>query len=135
MHKNNFFYEEKKELISINITPLIDIVFLLLIFFMLATSFLQKSTMEVNLSVNETQISEKKDFITIILKKDGAIFFKSKSFTILNINKEIKKKLKVNPDFKILIKCDKKVEVQKVIRLIEEIRLAGTSKIKLIQLN
>ena len=74
MHKNNFFYEEKKELISINITPLIDIVFLLLIFFMLATSFLQKSTMEVNLSVNETQISEKKDFITIILTNLSIIY-------------------------------------------------------------
>ncbi len=96
MHKNNFFYEEKKELISINITPLIDIVFLLLVFFMLATSFMQKSSMEVNLASNEAEISEKKDFITIVLKKDGNLLIKSKLFTISNINKEIKKNLKIN---------------------------------------
>jgi|TARA_B100000953_G_C17721807_1_gene325782 biopolymer transport protein ExbD len=135
LYKNNFFYEEKKELISINITPLIDIVFLLLVFFMLATSFMQKSTMEVNLASNEIEISEKKDSITIVLKKDGNILLKSKLFTISNINKEIKKNLKINPNYKIIIKCNKKVEVQKVIRLIEEIRLAGTNKIKLMKLN
>ena len=50
---DNDYEEEKKELISINITPLIDIVFLLLVFFMLATSFIQKSTMEVNLSTGK----------------------------------------------------------------------------------
>ena len=66
MKNNNFFYEEeKKELISINITPLIDIVFLLLIFFMLATSFIQKSTIEVNLSSGTSQSIEKKNVITI----------------------------------------------------------------------
>jgi len=135
LHKNNFFYEEKKELISINITPLIDIVFLLLVFFMLATSFMQKSSMEVNLASNEAEISEKKDFITIVLNKDGNLLIKSKLFTISNINKEIKKNLKINPNYKIIIKCNKKVEVQKVVRLIEEIRLAGTNKIKLVQQN
>ena len=132
MKNNNFFYqEEKKELISINITPLIDIVFLLLVFFMLATSFIQKSTMEVNLSSGTSQIIEKKNVITIILKKDGNISLNTKLIDLLNIKKEITKKLEQNSNYIFLIKCHKKVEVQKIIRLIEEIRLAGTNKIQL----
>ena len=132
MKNNNFFYqEEKKELISINITPLIDIVFLLLIFFMLATSFIQKSTMEVNLSSGTSQLIEKKNIITIILKKDGNISLNTKLIDLLNIKKEITKKLEQNSNYIFLIKCHKKVEVQKIIRLIEEIRLAGTNKIQL----
>ena len=91
--------------------------------------------MEVNLASNEAEISEKKDFITIVLKKDGNLLIKSKLFTISNINKEIKKNLKINPNYKIIIKCNKKAEVQKVVRLIEEIRLACTNKIKLVQQN
>ena len=39
-----------------------------------------------------------------------------------------------NPKYKILIKSHKKIAVQKVIRLIEEVRLAGTDNIKLINL-
>jgi len=132
LKNNNFFYqEEKKELISINITPLIDIVFLLLIFFMLATSFIQKSTMEVNLSSGTSQSIEKKNVITIILKKDGNISLNTKLIDLLNIKKEITKKLEQNSNYIFLIKCHKKVEVQKIIRLIEEIRLAGTNKIQL----
>ena len=132
MKNNNFFYEEeKKELISINITPLIDIVFLLLIFFMLATSFIQKSTMEVNLNSGTSQSIEKKNVITIILKKDGNISLNTKLIDLLNIKKEITKKLEQNSNYIFLIKCHKKVEVQKIIRLIEEIRLAGTNKIQL----
>ena len=132
MKNNNFFYEEeKKELISINITPLIDIVFLLLIFFMLATSFIQKSTIEVNLSSGTSQSIEKKNIITIILKKDGNISLNTKLIDLLNIKKEITKKLEQNSNYIFLIKCHKKVEVQKIIRLIEEIRLAGTNKIQL----
>ena len=132
MKNNNFFYqEEKKELISINITPLIDIVFLLLVFFMLATSFIQKSTMEVNLSSGTSQSIEKKNVITIILKKDGNISLNTKLIDLLNIKKEITKKLEQNANYIFLIKCHKKVEVQKIIRLIEEIRLAGTNKIQL----
>ena len=132
MKNNNFFYqEEKKELISINITPLIDIVFLLLVFFMLATSFIQRSTMEVNLSSGTSQSIEKKNVITIILKKDGNISLNTKLIDLLNIKKEITKKLEQNSNYIFLIKCHKKVEVQKIIRLIEEIRLAGTNKIQL----
>ena len=132
MKNNDFFYqEEKKELISINITPLIDIVFLLLVFFMLATSFIQRSTMEVNLSSGSSQIIEKKNVITIILKKDGNISLNTKLIDLLNIKKEITKKLEQNSNYIFLIKCHKKVEVQKIIRLIEEIRLAGTNKIQL----
>jgi len=132
LKNNNFFYEEeKKELISINITPLIDIVFLLLIFFMLATSFIQKSTMEVNLSSGTSQSIEKKNVITIILKKDGNISLNTKLIDLLNIKKEITKKLEQNSNYIFLIKCHKKVEVQKIIRLIEEIRSAGTNKIQL----
>ena len=132
MKNNNFFYEEeKKELISINITPLIDIVFLLLIFFMLATSFIQKSTIEVNLSSGTSQSIENKNVITIILKKDGNISLNTKLIDLLNIKKEITKKLEQNSNYIFLIKCHKKVEVQKIIRLIEEIRLAGTNKIQL----
>ena len=136
MKKNNFFYEnQKKELISINITPLIDIVFLLLVFFMLATSFIQRSTMEINVSSGKSDTLESKDSLTILLQKNGDTFFKSKRIEINSITNLIKRELKTNPDYKILIKCHKKAKVQNVIRLIEEVRLAGTEKIKLLKLN
>ena len=135
MKTHNFYQREEKELISINITPLIDIVFLLLVFFMLATSFIQKSTIEVNLSSGKTvEIENQKNTVVLILNKKGQIYLNKKLINISNIRNELTNIVEKNPKYKILIKSHKKIAVQKVIRLIEEVRLAGTDNIKLINL-
>ena len=85
MKTHNFYQKEEKELISINITPLIDIVFLLLVFFMLATSFIQKSTIEVNLSSGETvQIENQKNNVILILNKKGQVYLNKHFLTLRN---------------------------------------------------
>ena len=135
MKIHNLYQKEEKELISINITPLIDIVFLLLVFFMLATSFIQKSTIEVNLSSEKTtEVDNKKNNVVLILNKKGQVYLNKKLINISNIRNEITNIIEKNPKYKILIKSHKKIAVQKVIRLIEEVRLAGTDNIKLINL-
>jgi len=132
---HNFYQKEEKELISINITPLIDIVFLLLVFFMLATSFIQKSTIEVNLSSGKNvEIENEKNTIVLILNKKGQIYLNKKLINISSIRNEVISIIEKKPKSKILIKSDKKLAVQKVIRLIEEVRLAGTDNIKLVDL-
>ena len=135
MKTHNFYQKEEKELISINITPLIDIVFLLLVFFMLATSFIQKSTIEVNLSSGKNvEIENEKNTIVLIINKKGQIYLNKKLINISSIRNEVISIIEKNPKSKILIKSDKKLAVQKVIRLIEEVRLAGTDNIKLVYL-
>ena len=135
MKTHSFYQREEKELISINITPLIDIVFLLLVFFMLATSFIQKSTIEVNLSSGKTvKIDNEKNTAIVILNKKGLIYLNNKLINVSNIRKEINNIVQKNPKYRILIKSHKKIPVQKVIRLIEEVRLAGTDNIKLVNL-
>ena len=135
MKTHNFYQREEKELISINITPLIDIVFLLLVFFMLATSFIQKSTIEINLSSGKTvKIDNAKNTAVVILNKKGLIYLNNKLIKVTNIRNEINNIVEKNPKYRILIKSHKKVPVQKVIRLIEEVRLAGTDNIKLVNL-
>ncbi len=135
MKTHNLYQREERELISINITPLIDIVFLLLVFFMLATSFIQKSTIEVNLSSGKTvEIENQKNTVVLILNKKGQVYLNKKLINISNIRNEITNIIEKNPKYKILIKSHKKIAVQKVIRLIEEVRLAGTDNIKLINL-
>ena len=135
MKTHSFYEREERELISINITPLIDIVFLLLVFFMLATSFIQKSTIEVNLSSGKTvKVENQKNTVVLILNKKGQVYLNKKLINISNIRNEITNIIEKNPKHKILIKSHKKVAVQKVIRLIEEVRLAGTDNIKLINL-
>ena len=102
---------------------------------MLATSFIQKSTIEVNLSSGEeieTFVKEK--MVILILNEKGQIYINKKLTNISSIGGQVSKIIKKNPKNKILIKSHKKIPVQKVIRLIEEVRLAVTDNIKLINL-
>ena len=108
MKTHNFYQREKKELISINITPLIDIVFLLLVFFMLATSFIQKSTIEVNLSSGKNvKIDNEKNTAVVILNKKGLIYLNNKLINVTNIRNEINNIVEKNPKYRILIKSHK----------------------------
>ena len=70
----------KKKKLKINIIPLIDIIFLMLVFFMLATNFTRNN--EVSFSVNnQKQISnqQNKDQLMILYLKENKIFLKTKS--------------------------------------------------------
>ena len=70
----------------------------------------------------------------LILNKKGQVYLNNKLINISNIKNEIIKIIDNKPEHKILIKSHKKIAVQKVIRLIEEVRLAGTDNIKLVNL-
>ena len=70
----------------------------------------------------------------LILNKKGQIYLNKKLINISSIRNEVISIIEKKPKSKILIKSDKKLAVQKVIRLIEEVRLAGTDNIKLVDL-
>jgi biopolymer transport protein ExbD len=67
------FQRQKREEVSVNLTPLIDVVFLLLIFFMVSTTFTNEAHLEVDLpEVSETEVSNlPEDLIDIIITADG----------------------------------------------------------------
>ena len=64
---------EKKK-IKINIIPLIDIIFLMLVFFMLATNFYEKRDMEFSIEKNISENSELKETTVIKIQKNEYVF-------------------------------------------------------------
>lgn len=66
---------KKKEELQLNLTPLIDVVFLLLIFFMVSTSFKKESKINLDLPEANGEIAEKlPEVIEISINKDGEVF-------------------------------------------------------------
>ena len=67
------FSHQQQEPLNINLTPLIDVVFLLLIFFMVTTTFTRESQLEVNLpEASSAQVaSQERDRIDILINADG----------------------------------------------------------------
>lgn len=114
---------------SIDFTPLIDVVFLLLIFFMLTSSFIFQPGIRVNLprAITSEALSEKNIIITVTA--ENLLYIDGKLTTI----SELYTKLKGLADLRrsILIKADEKASLGRVVKIWDICRRAGISKVNI----
>ena len=113
----------KKKNLKINIIPLIDIIFLMLVFFMLATNFSRNN--EVSFSVNnQKQISnqQNKEQLMILYLKDDKIFFEDKIIKFKDLENKYFDNWNVQNFNKIVILNDKKSSIQILLNLMDLIK-------------
>ena len=113
----------KNKKLKINIIPLIDIIFLMLVFFMLATNFTRNS--EVSFSVNnQKQISnqQNKDQLMILYLKKDKIFFEDKIIKLKDLENKYLDDWNAQNFDKIVILNDKKSSIQVLFNLMDLIK-------------
>ena len=113
----------KKKKLKINIIPLIDIIFLMLVFFMLATNFTRNN--EVSFSVNnQKQISnqQNKDQLMILYLKKDKIFFEDKIIKLKDLENKYLDDWNAQNFDKIVILNDKKSSIQILLNLMDLIK-------------
>ena len=113
----------KKKKLKINIIPLIDIIFLMLVFFMLATNFTRNN--EVSFSVNnQKQISnqQNKDQLMILYLKKDKIFFEDKIIELKDLENKYFEDWNAQNFDKIVILNDKKSSIQVLLNLMDLIK-------------
>ena len=113
----------KKKSLKINIIPLIDIIFLMLVFFMLATNFTKNN--EVSFSVSsQKQVSnqQNKDLLMILYLKDNKIFFEDKIIKLKDLEDKYFENWNTQNFDKIVILNDKNSSIQILINLMDLIK-------------
>jgi len=109
----------------INIAPLVDVVFLLLLFFMLASHIMQEPAIKIKLPESKTAEAQKNTVKTVYISKDGDLYFMDKKVDLKDLQTAIKGSLKdIEHDF-VRIKADRESDVGILVSVIDEIRLAG----------
>jgi len=116
---------------QIDLGPMIDMVFLLLIFFMVSSHMNQLEKVEVDIPVAEHAkvAKDMKDRYVITVNKEGDIFFGSKSGKMEDIQPMVKKYVASTPALKIFLRGDKDAEHQYVRDVMKECAAAGASEI------
>ena len=112
-----------KKKLKINIIPLIDIIFLMLVFFMLATNFTRNN--EVSFSVNnQKQVlnQQNKDQIMLLYLKDNKIFFEDKIIKLKDLQSEYFDNWSSQNFDKIMILNDKKSSIQILLTLMDLVK-------------
>lgn len=109
----------------LNIAPLVDVVFLLLLFFMLTSHLIQEPAIKVRLPESKTSEVRSEVIKTVLITKDGEIYFMDKRVDLDNLQIAIRENLKdVEREF-LRIKADRDVNVGLLVSVIDEVRLSG----------
>ena len=112
-------YRETKQP-DLNIIPMIDIMFFLLVFFMLSTMYMvEQKTIPVNLPHATSAAIDNKTNFTVTLKDDGSIYLEDQQTDIQTLLMQATKEQKNNPSFAIIIRADKDINYDKVVSFID----------------
>ena len=114
---------------QIAIAPLIDLVFLLMIFFMLTSSFVLKPGMKVNLPKAVTSEAVKYQDIEIIVSGENIIYLDGKVITVSELKNLLREASKRKQG--ILIKSDRRASLGKVVEIWDMCRNSGISQINI----
>jgi len=108
-----------------DIAPLVDVVFLLLLFFMLTSHLMQEPAIKIKLPESKTAEAKDERVKTILITKDGEIYFMDKRVDLNKLQMAIKEGVKdIQIDF-LRIKADRDADVGTLISVIDEVRLGG----------
>ncbi|WP_022850415.1 ExbD/TolR family protein [Limisalsivibrio acetivorans] len=123
-----FSRNDRKQALDINITPLIDVVFLLLIFFMVSTSFIVSSSIEVDLPQARGENVEVKKNIRISVTEDGGIYINGRRYAQERVPGVLSDLKESTPNATVVIEADEGVTHGKVVFVMDASRKNGFEK-------
>lgn len=116
--------------IEIPLTSLTDIMFLLLIFFMVTTTFQASSGIQVKLPASTAQMPEEKvERLVVSIKADGRIFVDESPTEESALDEAFKKAGEKNPETLVVIRADKDVLHGRVVQVMDSARRMGLTRI------
>lgn len=114
---------------QIDMTPLIDVVFIMLIFFIVTTSFVRESGVEVNRPKAATATEQSKAGIFVAIKANGEIYIDRKQVDIQRVRAGLERLLADQGDVGLVIQADQDTRHGVVVKVMDAARDAGISQI------
>ena len=120
---------------NINVTPMVDVMLVLLIIFMVITPMLQKGV-SVDLAKTdnplEMQDADKEDALVVAIQRDGTIFFGSDKTTADQLTAKVKDRLANKPGQVVFIRSDARAKYGAVVEVVDNVRAAGADQLGLL---
>jgi len=113
---------------EINVTPLVDIILVLLIIFMVTTTYIVNPSIKVDLPKAVTGTDQVRTTLALTLTKDGQLYLNGEMSDEARLLAQIKAELPKNPDLQAIIAADKVVQHGAVVHIIDFVKRAGVRK-------
>ena len=110
---------------GIDLTPMLDVVFIMLIFFIVTASFIKEAGIEINKPPATTAEKQDKANILIAISADGQIWIDRRRIDIRNVRANIERLHAENPQGSVVIQADKDSTNEKLVLVMDAAREAG----------
>lgn len=121
-------FSGKSEGNEIDISPLIDCVFILLIFFIVTTTFVEETGVEVDKPQAASAVQLEKNSILIAVTPSGEVVYGGRDIGIAGVRPLVKRMLQ-SEDLPVIIQADREVPSGLFVRVIDEAKLGGAQKV------
>ena len=123
------FKEKKKKSLGINITSLIDVMFILLIFFMVSSSFIEQPGMKLELPTIKSQEVARIENLVMFVSKDGKILLGEKPVSMDSLVVEIERLVPEIKEKTLILKADKATQHGLIVQIMDIAKRSGLKKI------
>ncbi|HCD16379.1 MAG: biopolymer transporter ExbD [Rhizobiales bacterium TMED83] len=116
---------------DIDITPMLDIVFIMLIFFIVTATFVKESGIDVTRPDAETAVKQNRVAILIAIRDNNEIWINRRQVDLASVRANVEKLHAENPQGGAVIQADREAETGVLVEIMDQVRLAGVGAISI----
>jgi biopolymer transport protein ExbD len=116
---------------DIDITPMLDVVFIMLIFFIVTSTFIKESGIDVNRPQAATAVKKAKANILIAINENNEIWIDRRQVDIRSVRPNIERLHAENPQGSVVIQADKESKTDTLIQVMDASRQAGVYNVSI----
>jgi len=123
------FKAKKQDVDNIDVSPLIDMVFILLIFFMVTTTFVKDMKLDINRPSASSASKSNSKVIRVYVDNTGEVYIDNQPVKIWAIQSKLRGMLRSSTDKSVLVITDSTIPVEKLIDVVDECRMSGAKDV------
>jgi biopolymer transport protein ExbD len=123
--------EDEAQNADVNVSPLIDMVFILLIFFIITTNFNRQTGVDVSKPKAQSAISQGQKTILIGITREGTIHLFGRQVGIDRVKHLISREIEKRPEATVVIIADRQAEIGKAVAVMDQCALAGAKHVSI----
>lgn len=119
----------ESESAEIDLTPMMDVVFIMLIFFIVTTSFVKEAGIEINRPTAASAERQERGNIMIAVSESGAIWIDQRQIDLRAVRANVERLRAENPEGAVVIQADVSSRTGILVEVMDQVRLAGVMNV------
>ncbi len=123
------FRPKKQEVDNVDVSPLIDMVFILLIFFMVTTTFVKDMKLDINRPAASSASKSDSKVVRVYIDNTGEVYIDNQPVQVWAIQSKLRSLLRTMTEKSVLVVTDDSIPVERLIDVVDECRMSGAKDV------